>query len=483
WDFFNNMAIGEFYRIAVDDSVPYRIAGGLQDNYNWLGTSATRSEDGITHGDWRSLGGGDGFYNVFDPTDPDIVYAESQRGRAFRLNLRTGQRRSIRPEAKEGSPGFRFHWNAPLVLSPHDPSVLYLGGNRVFRLTQKGEQWEAISPDLSTQDPARILTVGSGAETFAVVYTLAPSTIRKGLIWAGTDDGKIWLTQDDGGSWTDLTANLPKAVGGLWVSRIEASHFDAGTAYAAIDGHTSDRFAPFAMVTTDYGRSWKSIASNLPPAGPVKVIREDLRNPDLLFAGTEFGIFASLDRGGRWLRLGYGLPTVAVDDIVIHPRDHDLVIGTHGRSIYIMDDIRALQELTAQVAASPTHLFSIRPALEFHLLPEGAMWSRAIYRAENPPFGAFINYFIREFTGADVSITVTDAAGRKVRSLTGPAAPGLNRVVWNLQPDKDPIWDFGTPSGQPRLVRPGDYTVALSFGGVTQKQTLRVEAVAGFEPE
>ncbi|HEY3174147.1 MAG TPA: hypothetical protein VGK94_00130 [Candidatus Polarisedimenticolia bacterium] len=492
WDFFNNMAIGEFYRVTVDMGRPYRIAGGLQDNQSWIGPSATREKDGITNAAWRDLGGGDGFYVALDPNDPDIVYAESQEAEAFRLNLRTGQRRPLRPEPKEGSEAFRFHWNAPLILSRHDPTVLYLAGNKVFRLTRRGERWEAISPDLTTQDPAKFRTVGSGAENHCTIYTLAESPITGKVLWAGTDDGKVWMTADaDAASprWTDLTASLTRAGGkiaGLWISRIEASHFDQGTAYVAVDGHTSDVFSPLAFMTRDFGVTWTSIAGDLPPGGPVKVIREDPTNRDLLFAGTEFGFFVSLDRGSRWRKLDNGLPTVAVDDIAIHPRDHDLVIGTHGRSIYVMDDILALEELTREVQAKEAHLFTIRPATEFQLLPEGAVWSKRIFKAENPPFGAFIDYWVRSWTGEEISLEVTDGAGRTVRRLTGPATPGINRVVWDLQPDKDPDQERPTLSGQPRLVPPGEYTVTLTGPGAgknKQSRKVTIDAVPGLEPE
>ncbi|HZI93254.1 MAG TPA: hypothetical protein VFE84_03350, partial [Patescibacteria group bacterium] len=498
WDFFNNLPIGEFYRLAVDMGRPYRIAGGLQDNNNWIGPSATRTKNGITNADWKPLGGGDGFYNAIDPADPDIVYAESQGADAYRLNLKTGQIKPIQPTPKEGSPAFRFHWNSPLILSAHTPGVLYLGGNRVFRLTDRGDKWQAISPDLSAQDPEKIMTTGSGAENYGVVYTLAESPLKKGLLWAGTDDGKAWVTKDDGASWTDLTANLPKSVKGFWISRIEPSHFDEATAYLAVDPHTMDQFAPYAFVTTDFGRTWSSISSNLPPTHTVKVVREDPRNRNLLFAGTEFGIFASFDRGSRWTRLDSGLPTVAVDDILVHPRDFDLIIGTHGRSIYVMDDIRALEELSAEVLAGESHLFSIRSAMEFHWLPEGGMGSKRIFKADNPPFGAIIDYYVKSFSGEAASIEISDAGGRVVRHLTGTGVPGLNRVVWDLQADKDPDRDGGTGSGQPRFVKPGEYTVTLTLGNIGtsggtggtgsgaashQTQKLMVEAVEGLLPE
>ena len=492
WDFFNNMAVGEFYRVTVDMGKPYRIAGGLQDNQSWLGPSATRGKDGITNADWRNLGGGDGFYVAIDPDDPDIVYAESQEAFAFRLNMRTGQSKPIRPLAKEGSEAFRFHWNSPLIQSHHDPRVLYLAGNRVFRLTERGDRWTIISPDLTTRETSKVLTTGSGAENHCTVYTLAESPLNRQILWAGTDDGRVWVTTNADAaepSWSDLTPAVLKAgakVSGLWISRVEASHHEEGTAYLAIDGHTSDLFAPFAFMTTDSGRTWKSIVGNLPATGPVKVVREDPRNKDLLYAGTEFGFYVSFDRGGHWTKLDNGLPTVAVDDIVIHPRDHDLVIATHGRSIYVMDDINPLQELSNDVLQEQAHLFTIRPAIEFQVLPAGALYSKRLYSAENPPFGAFISYYIRSYSGREISLEITDGAGRSVAHLTGPAAPGINRVVWDLRPQRDPDQDFGTPSGQPRLVPPGEYTVTMSIpgdGAVKQTQKVIVEAVAGLEQE
>jgi len=483
WDFFNNMAIGEFYRITADLSRPYRIAGGLQDNNNWIGPSATRTKDGITNADWLPLGGGDGFYNVIDAKDPNIVYAESQEGEAYRLNLSTGQAKTIKPAPKEGSTAFRFHWNSPLIPSRHDPSVLYMAGNRVFRLTERGDRWEAISPDLSTQDPNKIMTVGSGAENHGVVYTLAESPLTRGLLWAGTDDGKVWITRNDGAAWTDLTANLPKTVKGLWMSRVEASPVDEGAAFLAVDGHTSDNFSPYAFATTDYGRTWTSIAGNLPAGGPVKVVRQDPFQRNLLFAGTEFGIFVSFDRGQRWTKLDSGLPTVAVDDILIHPRERDLVIGTHGRSIYVLDDIRPLEEISSQVLGKDLHLFTLRPALEFHWLPEGALWSKRIFKSENPPFGALIQYFVRSYTGDEVTLEIAGAGGQTVRHLTGPGTPGVNRVVWDLQADKDLGGERQTPSGQPRFVKPGKYTVTATVGKAKTTQDLMVEAVEGLLPE
>ncbi|MEW6512318.1 MAG: hypothetical protein AB1428_15320 [Bacteroidota bacterium] len=361
WVFLDKIAAGEFYRIAVDMIRPYRIAGGLQDNLSWVGPSRTRSKEGILNTDWFNLGGGDGFYCVFDPTDRDIIYAESQQGYVHRTNLRNGEIKGIRPEPNEGQQSFRFHWNSPLIPSLHDTGALYLAGNRVFKLTHRGEHWHPISPDLSTNDPAKILTAGSGAENYGVVYTLAESALRKGMLWAGTDDGKLWVTTDEGAHWADLTERLPKTIRGQWIGRIEAGHHDADVAYLAVAAYRTGNYAPLLFRTRDRGNSWESVAGNLPADGPVKVVREGVKNPSLLFAGTEFGLFCSRNGGATWSPFG-GLPTVAVDDIVIHPRDLDLVIATHGRSIYIVDDISPLEESGLTLDASPATLFPIRPA-------------------------------------------------------------------------------------------------------------------------
>ena len=483
WQFINNYPIGEFYRVTADMARPYSIAGGLQDNFSWVGPSQTRTRDGIVNSDWRSLGGGDGMYVAIDPTDPAIIYSESQNGSISRLNMKTGERKAIQPSPKEGQQAFRFNWTTPFWISHFDTSTLYLGGNRLFKLTERGDKWEAISPDLSTQDVNRIQTTGSGAETNGTIYTISESPITRGLIWTGTDDGKIWLTRNEGKDWTDLTGNLPAAARNFWVSRVEASHFDEGTAYVAIDGHRNDIFAPFLFMTTDYGKSWKSITANLPRNGPVKVVREDPANKNLLFAGTEFGFYISFDRGGRWTKFMPGLPTVAVDDILIHPRERDLIIGTHGRSIYVMDDIRPLEELTTEVRSKELHLFTIRPAQEFHYLPGSETQSaKGIFKAPNPPFGATISFFLKRYTGEGYAITIADSKGKTVRSLSGTPVPEINRVVWNLQPEPEGDGDGGG-DGQPKFVKPGEYTVTLSVGDKKETQKVLVEAVEGLKIE
>ncbi len=479
WDHLSRIAAGEYYRIAADDGVPYRVCGGLQDNQTWVGPSRTRTKDGIVNTDWIDLGGGDGFYCAFDAEDPNLIYAESQEGFLQRTDLKSGEIKSLRPQPEEGQTAFRFHWNSPLIASRHAKGVLYLAGNRVFKLTGKGEEWTLISPDLTARDPEKTASVGSGAENYGVVYTLAESPMRAGTLWAGTDDGKVWVTEDEGGRWTDLTANLPAAARGEWMSRIEAGAHDAKVAYLAVDAHRGAGYKPLAYRTADGGKTWQDITSNLPADGPVKVIREDPVNPSLLYAGTEFGLFASLDRGSHWTKLGE-MPTVAVDDIFVHPRDRDLVIATHGRSLYVLDDIRPLQELTPEVMAKEAYLFPPPPAAAFFLLPGSVDWAgKAVFRGENPPEGAQLTYFVKSYTGEPVKIAISVAGGPPVANLTGPGTPGLSRITWDLKPSKDLLTEYGG-EGQ-KLVRSGEYTVTLTYGKAKHEQKLKVETAAGIE--
>jgi photosystem II stability/assembly factor-like uncharacterized protein len=479
WIHLNSMALGEYYRIAVDGSTPYRICGGLQDNVNWLGPSATNSKEGITNADWINIYGGDGFYCAFDAKDPNIVYAESQSGFVHRLDLKSGQMKGLRPEPAEGQAAFRFHWNSPLIRSLHDPSKLYLAGNRVFTLTDRGERWSAISPDLSANQLDRIMTTGSGAETYGVVFALAESPVKAGMLWAGTDDGKLWVTEDEGAHWAELTASLPAAAKGEWVARIEPSWHDANVAYLAVSAFRSGNYAPLLYRTADRGKTWQSIAANLRADGPVRVIREDPKNADLLFAGTEFGLFASFDRGGSWVPLG-GLPTVPVDDILVHPTERDLVIATHGRSLYIIDDISPLEQLTNDVRGKAAHLFPVLPAMAVNLL-EGWVESAGtgVFRGANPPEGALINVWIKEYRGDAISIAIKGPNDQPVANLSAPGVPGFNRIVWNLKPSKDLLTQYGG-EGE-KFVRAGEYEVELTYGKVKQSEKVKVDVVPGVE--
>ena len=479
WAQLNRVAAGQFYRINVDQSTPYRICGGLQDNLNWVGPSQTRSQDGILNTDWINIGGGDGFSCVFDAENPDLVFTESQSGYAHSFNLRTGEARGFRPDPAEGQQAFRFHWNSPLVASPHRKGVLYLAGNRVFEISESGRRWRPISPDLSAQDLGRIMTVGSGAETHGVVYTLAESPVRAGLLWAATDDGKLWVSENGGGDWTDLTAGLPGPAKGQWIYRIEPSRQAPGVAYLAVSAFRTGNYAPLVYRTADRGASWQSIAGDLPVDVPAKVVREDLKNPNLLYAGTEGGLYLSADRGGHWVRFGE-LPPVPVDDILVHPRDNDLVIATHGRSLYVVDDLRPVQELTAELQAKPAHFFEPRPAHGMYRLPGWHDWEgSAVFRGANPPEGAIFTYYVKEYTGDQVSIAIADSAGTPIANLQGSATPGFNRVTWNLRPTQDLLIAYGG-EGQ-KFVRPGPYTVTLTMGTFSMKHSVRVTIAEGIE--
>jgi len=485
WDFLNHMAVGEFYNIAVDLSDPYRIGGGLQDNGTWIGPSATLRQTGpdslgdegygITNADWQFVNDGDGFHAAFDPADPNIVYAESQGGALVRIHLNTGRRKRLNPSPKEGQPRFRFNWNTPFFISPHDPTVLYMAGNYVFKLTEHGDHWRRISEDLSTGQLEKMETVGSEAETYGTVVSLAESPLAKGMIWAGTDDGLVHLTTNDGAAWDNVT---PDTVGGRYIARIEPSHHDRDTAYAAVDGHRDDDMDPYVLMTEDAGRTWRSISGDLPAGASVKVAREDLRSREVLYAGTERAAYLTVDRGRHWVKLnGDSLPTVAVDDLVQHPRELDLVAGTHGRSIYVLDDAAPLSQLTEVVLQSDLHLFEIPPAKPRIHMPYGGLWSHRMFRAKNPPMGARITYWLREYPGEKVEVAVKDAHGNKIRTLSGTDRPGINRLVWDLQYEKHD--DYGNPEawlGQTRFVPAGEYTVVVTVGEKKAKGSFTVLA-------
>ena len=487
WEYLNRMAVGQFYRIAVDDSDPYRVAGGLQDNGSWMGPSGTlmltedSRKDGILSSDWTMVGGSDGFTVAFDPTDRNLLYVTGQGGDLVRTRLDTKANRYLKPSPREGQERFRFNWNSPYFISPHDPSVLYLGGNRVFKLTERGDKWFAISGDLSRREVDRIQTVGSEAETYGTVVSLTESPVKKGLLWAGTDDGRIQVTADDGKSWSDVT---PKEVGGLYVSRIAASRKEERTAYASVDGHRSDDFRPLVLMTQDLGKTWRNITGDLPAGGPVEVVLEDPANPQVIYAGTEFGIFATLDRGKHWVSLnGKSLPPAPVDDILVHPREKDLVVATHGRSIWILDDASWIAQLTPETRGKQFVLLDPRPARQRQFGGRDYGQAQAIFRAKNPPSGAILNYWLRDEGDEPVEVRIADTSGFVVRTLDGPSRAGLNRVVWDLQADaKHRFSDPDEGYGKTIFVAPGDYKVSVSMGDEKSEKILKVLPPAEPEP-
>ena len=480
WDRINNLAVGQFYRIAIDMSDPYRVAGGLQDNGSWLGPSETSfatddaSHDGILSSDWETIFGSDGFGVAFDPTDPQLMYATGQGGELARVRLDTKVMKLIRPAPREGQERIRFNWNSPFFVSAHDPSVLYMGGNKVFKLIGRGDLWFAISDDLSRNDVAKTATVGSAAETYGTVVSLAESHLKKGLLWAGTDDGRVHVTEDEGKKWTDVT---PAAIGGLYVSRIAPSAHDASVAYVSIDGHRSDVFKPLVLMTSDLGKTWTDVTGDLPAGGPVEVVFEDLANRQVVYAGTEFGIFVTLNRGKGWVRLnGKSLPPAPVDDILMHPREEDLVAATHGRSIWILDDASMFSQLTQETRNKPLALLDILPAEPRLYAGRDYGSAQAIFRAKNPAMGATINYWIRDAGGSPVTIAVADPAGKVIRNLDGPGYRGLNRAVWDLQSDRKHLFNSVDESdlGQTQFVPAGDYKITITMGDEKVEKSVKV---------
>ena len=457
WEHVKGMPIGQFYGIAADLRKPYRVYGGLQDNGSWGGPSATRTTAGITLADWYKVLPGDGFQCQVDPASPDTVYCEAQYGRPQRINLRTKQAKPIQPRPPRGAPPFRFAWCAPLLLSPHNPRVLYFAGNHVFRSVDHGDSWRVISPDLTDGPP------GPSKDMGHTITALAESPRAAGLLYAGTDDGRLHVTRDGGRTWADLTKNLAAVPGPRWVSRVECSPFAEGTAYLAIDRHRLDDRRPYLLRTTDYGKTWEALTNNLPADAPVYVVRASARNRALLFVGTETGLHVSLDGGRRWQRLRGGLPTVPVYDLLIHPRERELVIATHGRSLYVLD-IAPLEELTPKVLAAEAHLFTVRPAVAFQ--PRKVPVPEKGYVAPNPPYGATLWYTLRVAPAQMPRLTIMDRTGKTVASLTAAARPGLHRAVWDLRADAD----------RTALVSPGEYVARLDVGGVTHERPLRVEA-------
>jgi hypothetical protein len=391
-------------------------------------------------------------------------------------------RTAIAPAPGEGQERIRYNWNAPYFVSPHDPSVLYLGGNKVFKLADRGDHWFAISPDLSKSDAVKTSTVGSAAETYGTVVSLAESPMVKGMLWAGTDDGRVHVTKNDGGAWADVT---PKEAGGLYVSRIFPSQHQQDTAYVAVDGHRSDDFRTLLFMTEDAGKSWKSLAGDLPPKEPVEVVIEARLNKETLYAGTQFGLYVTVDRGGHWVRInGKSLPPAPIGDLQIHPRERDLVVATHGRSIYVLDDVTPIAQLTPEVRDKRLYLFEPMPATPRLYAGRNYGGGAGIFRAPNPPMGAAITYWLRDGNPDGVKLRISDASGATLRELSGPGRPGLNRVTWDLQADaKDRIASVDSNRlGQTQFVPAGDYTVSASLDTGTPGRPEKMERKVKVKP-
>lgn len=511
WRFMKNLPLGQFYHISYDMELPYNVYGGLQDNGSWVGPAYVLTERTISDYFWKTVGGGDGFDTEPDPEKPGAGYGMSQGGNLYYFDTELGSSVGIVPT--ESDVKHRYNWNAGFAIDPFDPSTIYLGSQFVHKSTDKGRTWEIISPDLTTNDPEKQRQHESGgltldvtnAENHTTILCIAPSSLKEGVIWVSTDDGNIQLTQDGGKTWELVSEELTSGKKGLvppatWVPHVEASKFDPATAYVVFDDHRRSNWTSYVYVTHDYGKNWKSLVTK-EIDGFVHVIEEDTENKNLLFLGTEFGLFVSFNGGRNWMRWTHGFPIVPVRDIAVHPRENDLIIGTHGRSIYIIDDISPLREISDEVIEKKLHLFDVPDASQFQQGRMSAYLSPgdASYAADNKNFGACITYYLvpseKEESGEEpdsrdemrqragtsrfggggmmgrrssrVSITILDSEGKTINKFNGTEEKGINRVYWNFREQLEER-DSSSSSGGFRFrggvsVLPGEYTVKIKY--------------------
>ncbi len=568
YDFINIVPMGQFYTVSYNMDMPYRVCGGLQDNYSWCGPS-TRAQGAIDNHMWFSIGGGDGFYAPQDPTNPDLVFGESQGGSIYWRNTATGERHGLQqPDWREATKALRdsiailsgddpdnppasarariealqvrvtedsaaadmrFNWNTPLQLSPHDPHTLYIGSNRVLKWTYDSDEMTPISPDLSYADPEKVRistreTGGitpdiTGAETFATVVSLAESPIQEGELYAGTDDGRVWRSPDGGVEWIELSDRFEGVPEGTYVTRIEPSSHDVNRFYVTFDNHRRDDYRPYVYATDDRGETFRSINANLPSGGPdyVHVIREDPVNPDLLFVGTDVGAYVSTDRGRSWTRFMNGLPTVPVRDLKIHPREHELIAATHGRSIWITD-IAPLEQLDDGMLPRTTVVFEPGTAIQHGDPPAGGEFiAQRVFQGESGEYGADIRYYVppevaerlneaaraatadesessdeaptgarptrrgggpgaggpgqggRGAAGAQAKIAILDAAGDTVQTMNGTVRAGINRVQWNLNRRAEQQQEGLSPSERADSIRTARMYVTIGDSLVNEE--------------
>ncbi len=508
WYHPDNIPGAQAYAVGFDMATPYNVYVGLQDNSSYRGPSSMKGGASIPFEAWSSVGGGDGQYNVVELKDSRCLYNEYQFGTVQRVDLWTGEAKQIDGTWSGQGQCQRCNWTSPVLVSPYDPSTIYFGDNMVMKSTDRGDTWTAISPDLTVNDPAK--QGGTGNVTYATISTLDESPIVPGLLWAGTDDGNVQVSKDDGKSWTNVRDKIPGHPG-FWVSRVEPSHLSPGTAYMTITGHRHDDFRPFIWKTTDFGQTWTSIASNLPKQA-INVVREDPRNADLLFVGTDLGVYVSLNGGQAWTKMtgspapatasggrgggrGAGpvsrergfFPANPVADLKIQPRDHELIVATHGRGIFIAD-IEPYEELSIPVLASDAHLFEIAPVIRWAGGERGTMAS-ANYAGMSRPNDVEINYYLKTEAAGNVEVRVFDGS-RVIATLEGARTAGINTVRWDEQASRERIpgeaVSGGGRGGRGRggancagacsEAAIGEYRVVLSVGGHDYTQIARILA-------
>jgi photosystem II stability/assembly factor-like uncharacterized protein len=514
WHFFDNLPIAQFYAIGIDhrEGDPYWIYGGAQDHGVYGLPSKTFSRSGITNGDVLNVAYGDAFHVAVNPEDPDELYTENQGGRLIYINLNNREEKYIRPVSEDSQETYRFGWKCPLVMSFHNPGIIYYGGNKVFKTTNQGHTWEVISPDLTkNQDWKTIPIMGmernddtlsrdDGIAHYGTLTALSESPLQVGLIYAGTDDGNVKMTRDNGNTWTDLTERF-QLTASRWVSCVLASIHRPATAYVTFDGHRDNDFSPLIFKTIDFGATWTSISSGIPLGSVVNVIREHPWNPRLLFAGTEFGLYISINGGIQWTLAGGDLPRVPVDDIVVNGEENDLILGTHGRGIIILDDIALLETLDNSILNQEAYLFVPRKAIQYFELRELPDPGASQFSGPNPEYGALFTYYLKNDPPSQetaqakeakireggrqtekrsaVKIIITDAAGSVVREIDAPDRRGFNRVSWDLRyplsfdPEGTRPGYFKTKKGI--FVLPGEYSVRLVARDQEIVQSVTVE--------
>lgn len=485
WTHLNTLPVSQFYHVSVDNKTPYNVYGGLQDNGSWRGPS--QSVGGIDNSDWLSLFGGDGFWVQPDETDPDIVFCEFQGGEVSKVNLRTNQSQLIQPQPGKGEEEYRWNWNTPLVKSPVNPKILYIGSQHLFKTGDRGHSWQRISPDLTTNNKEKQKQAESGgvtvdntsAENHCTIFSIGPSPLDENLIFVGTDDGNIQVTRDGGKNWELISNNIPGVPPGTWVSRVTPSRFDRNVVYATFDNHAYGDMKTYVAKSSDGGKTWTNIGADKVLQGYAHVIVEDLQNRELLFLGTEFGLYISNDGGQSWVLYKSKVPEyVAVRDIVIHPSTNDLVLATHGRGIFIVDDISPLRRLGKDILEKDAALLPTRPAVVSSGHYGQAFPSTDSYAGPNTPEIATIQYYLKDrLNTGDVTVEIIDQNGKVIASMPGTKRKGVNFVRWDMRTAPPRAAKGVISQGEigiyagfiGRLVMPGTYTVRLKAGNFTDE--------------